>query len=51
MPSHPAELALAGVVVVTAVVLFATMPPFTEMPLAVIAAVFWCLWLDRHPTA
>ncbi len=48
--SHPPELALAGLVVMSAAVLFAALPPFTGMALAVIAAVFWCVWLDRHPT-
>jgi len=50
-PSHPPELALAGLVVLTAVILFAAMPPFTGMALAVIAALSWCVWLDRHPTS
>jgi len=49
--SRPPELALAGLVVMSAAVLFAALPPFTGMTLAVIAAVFWCLWLDRHPTS
>ena len=49
--SRPPELALAGLVVVSAAVLFAELPPFTGMALAVISAVFWCIWLDRHPTS
>jgi hypothetical protein len=49
--SHPPELALAALVVMTAAVLFAALPPFAGMALAVIAAVSWCLWLDRHPTS
>ena len=49
--SHPPELVLAGLAVMTAAVLFAALPPFTGMALAVVAAVSWCLWLDRHPTS
>jgi hypothetical protein len=49
--SRPPELALAGLVVVSAAVLFAALPPFTGMALAVISAVSWCVWLDRHPTS
>jgi hypothetical protein len=50
-PSSPHELALAGLVVMSAAVLFAALPPFTGMILAVVAAVSWCIWLDRHPTS
>ena len=50
-PSQPPELALAALVVMSAAVLFAALPPFAGMTLAVIAAVSWCFWLDRHPTS
>jgi len=49
-PPYP-PVAVAGLVVISAVVLFATLPPFIAMALAVTAAVCWCLWLDRHPTS
>jgi hypothetical protein len=48
---YPPGLALAGLVVMSVAVLFAALPPFAGMALAVIAAVSWCLWLDRHPTS
>jgi hypothetical protein len=50
-PSRPPELALAGLVVMSAALLFAALPPFTGMALAVVAAISWCIWLDRHPTS
>jgi hypothetical protein len=50
-PSGPPELAWAGLVVLSAAVLFAALPPFAGMILAVIAAVSWCIWLDRHPSS
>lgn len=50
-PSHPPELALAGLVVMSAAVLLAALPPFAGMAVAVVAAVSWCIWLDRHPTS
>ena len=50
-PSSPPELACAGLAVMSAAVLFAALPPFTGMMVAVIAAVSWCIWLDRHPTS
>jgi hypothetical protein len=50
-PSHPPELVLAVLVLMTSIAVFATLPPFAGMGLAVIAAVSWCIWLDRHPTA
>ena len=50
-PSKPPELAMAGLMVMSAAVLFAELPPFMSMALAVIAAVSWCIWLDRNPTS
>jgi dolichol kinase len=50
-PFRPPELALAGLVVMSAAVLFSVLPPFAGMALAVIAAVSWCIWLDQHPTS
>jgi hypothetical protein len=49
--SRPPELVIAALVVIAAVTLFAAMPPFAGMVLAVVAAVSWCLWLDRHPAS
>lgn len=48
--SRPPELVVATLVVITVVVLLAAMPPVAGMSVAVIAAISWCLWLDRHPT-
>jgi hypothetical protein len=49
--SHPPELAVAVLVLMTTIALFAALPPFVSMGLAVIAAVSWCIWLDRHSTS
>ena len=49
--SRPPELALAGLVIMSVTVLFAALPPFAGMAVAVVAAVSWCIWLDRHPTS
>lgn len=49
--SRPPELAVASVAVMTSIALFAAMPPFAGMGLAVVAAITWCIWLDRHPTS
>jgi len=48
--SRPPDLAIATLVVMTAIALFSVMPPFTGTALAVVAAISWCIWLDRHPT-
>jgi hypothetical protein len=48
--SRPPELAIAALVVIASVFVLSAMPPFLSMGLAVLAAVSWCIWLDRHPT-
>jgi hypothetical protein len=50
-PSHPPELVLAALVLMTSIAVLAELPPLVSMGLAVIAAVSWCIWLDRHPTS
>jgi len=47
--SRPHELALAAIMVLTSVLLLAWMPPFFSMAVSVLAAISWCLWIDRHP--
>ena len=49
--SRPPDLAVAALVVMTTIAMLAAMPPFVSMGLAVVAAVTWCIWLDRHPTS
>jgi hypothetical protein len=49
--SRPPELVVAALVVMTIIGLLAAMPPFVGMAVAVIAAISWCLWLDRHPAS
>lgn len=49
--SRPPQLAVVTLVVMTTVALFAAMPPFAGMGVAVVAAISWCVWLDRHPTS
>jgi hypothetical protein len=41
--------ALALVVVLTAAIVWT--PPFVSFGFAVAAAICWCIWLERHPTA
>jgi hypothetical protein len=48
--SRPPELVVAALAVMTVVVVLSVMPPFASMGLAVLAAISWCIWLDRHPT-
>jgi hypothetical protein len=43
------ELAVAAIAVLTSVLLVSWMPPFLSMATSVLAAVSWCLWIDRHP--
>lgn len=50
-PSHPPELVLAVLVLMTSIAVLAALPPFVSMALAVVSAVSWCIWLDRHPTS
>ena len=47
--SRPPDLVVAALVVMTLVAVLSAMPPFASMGLAVLAAVSWCIWLDRHP--
>ena len=47
--SAPPDLAVVALAVMTFVALLSAMPPFASMALAVLAAVCWCIWLDRHP--
>jgi hypothetical protein len=47
--SHPPELAIVALVVIASSFVLSAMPPFLSMALAVLAAVSWCIWLDRHP--
>jgi hypothetical protein len=47
--SRPPELALAAIVVLTSALLLSWMPPFFSMAVSVLAAISWCLWIDRHP--
>jgi hypothetical protein len=51
LSSRPPELTVAALVVMASVLVLSAMPPFLSMGLAVLAAVSWCLWLDRHPTS
>ena len=48
--SRPPDLVVAALAVMTVVAVLSVMPPFASMGLAVLAAVSWCIWLDRHPT-
>jgi hypothetical protein len=48
--SRPPDLVVAGLAVMTTIGVLSVMPPFASMGLAVLAAVSWCIWLDRHPT-
>jgi hypothetical protein len=41
---------VAALALLTVVAVLSVMPPFASMGLAVLAAVSWCIWLDRHPT-
>jgi hypothetical protein len=50
-PSHPPELVLAVLVLMTSIAVLAALPSPVAMGLAVVAAVSWCIWLDRHPTS
>jgi hypothetical protein len=47
--SRPADLALAVVVILATAMALSAMPPVLSMGIAVVAAISWCLWLDRHP--
>jgi hypothetical protein len=46
---RPPEFTLAAIMVLAAVLLLSWMPPFFSMAASVLAAITWCLWLDRHP--
>jgi hypothetical protein len=48
--SRPPDLVVAALAVMTLVGVLSVMTPFASMGLAVLAAVSWCIWLDRHPT-
>jgi flagellar biosynthesis component FlhA len=48
--SPPPDLAVVALAVMILVAVLSAMPPFASMALAVLAAVSWCIWLDRHPT-
>lgn len=46
--SRPPALVIVTLVVMTIAGLLAAMPPLAGICVAVIAAISWCLWLDRH---
>jgi hypothetical protein len=50
-PSHPPELVLAVLVLMTSIAVLAALPSFVSMGVAIVGAVSWCIWLDRHPTS
>jgi hypothetical protein len=41
---------LALVVAIGSLALLVSTPPFVNFGLAIIAAVCWCIWLERHPS-
>jgi len=41
---------VAALALLTVVAVLSVMTAFASMGLAVLAAVSWCIWLDRHPT-
>jgi hypothetical protein len=47
----PPAFAMAAFAVMTSVAVLSAMPPFASMAVAVVAAISWCIWLDRHPTS
>jgi hypothetical protein len=46
---RPAELTLGAIMVLATVLLLCWMPPLFSMATSVLAAITWCLWIDRHP--
>jgi hypothetical protein len=47
--SRPPDLVVLTLGVLALVGVLSVMPPFASMGVAVLAAVSWCIWLDRHP--
>jgi hypothetical protein len=43
-------IVLALVVAIGSLALLVSTPPFVSFGLAIIAAVCWCIWLERHPS-
>jgi hypothetical protein len=44
-----AALGISGTVAALAALIWT--PPFVSIAIAIIAAVCWCIWLERHPSA
>ena len=47
--SRPPGLALVAVALIFSISVLESMRPIPSMMLAIVAAVGWCIWLDRHP--
>jgi hypothetical protein len=47
--SHPPDLAVAALAVIATVLVLSAMPPTLSLAVAVLTAISWCIWLDRHP--
>jgi hypothetical protein len=47
--SRPPDLAVVSLALLVSVSVLASMRPVPAMAVAILAAVGWCIWLDRHP--
>jgi hypothetical protein len=47
--SRPPDLVVLALALVATVLVLSAMPASLSMTVAVLAAISWCIWLDRHP--